>query len=320
MTPLAFSMLRILSDNRFHSGEDIAKSLDVSRASLCNAAKTVEASGIALDRIRGRGYRMNRAFEWLDGEAVSKMLGDKGFDIEIRDSVDSTSSELMRSNGPHGKVLAAELQTGGRGRMGRAWMAEPGGSLTFSVAWKFERGASFLSGLALATGLALARAMQDCGLEGIALKWPNDLLYGFRKLAGILIEVKGDMLGPTFVVIGIGINFSLSEKTKEHIDQAVTCIDALPFADPGRNRLFAAILAELADVLEKFGKEGFAPFREEWSGYHAYHMRRARLRLPSGKTEEGMVCGVSEAGEILLDTDRGRLAFASGDVSLRGTV
>ena len=317
MTPLAFSMLRILSDGQFHSGEDIAKGLDVSRASLCNAAKAIEAAGIELDRIRGRGYRMNRPFEWMEREACMEKLGNKGFDIEIRDVVDSTNSELLRTNAPHRKVLAAELQTCGRGRMGRKWEAELGGSLTFSIAWQFDRGAGFLSGLGLATSLALKRAMQACGIE-IFIKWPNDLLHQFRKLGGILIEVKGDMLGPTFVVIGIGVNFSLSEKARESIDQAVTCIDAISACKPGRNRLFVAILSELHDILEQFEREGFIPFREEWSECHVYQGKPVRLRLPSGKMEEGRVIGVNERGEILLETGKGQLSFASGEVSLRG--
>ena len=122
MTPLSFSVLRILSDCRFHSGEDIAQTLGVSRASVCNAAKSMAASNLTLDRVRGRGYRLNRPFEWLDRNSVTEMLAEKAgrFNIEIRDSVDSTNSELLRENGPHGRVLAAEMQTMGRGRMGRS--------------------------------------------------------------------------------------------------------------------------------------------------------------------------------------------------------
>ena len=320
MTPLSFSVLRILSDCRFHSGEDIARALGVSRASICNAAKSMAASNLTLDRVRGRGYRMSWPFEWLDRDSVTEMLAEKAgrFDIEIRDSVDSTNSELLRENGPHGRVLAAEMQTMGRGRMGRSWLSEPGGSLTFSLAWKFDRGAGFLSGLSLAVGIALARAMASCGIEGIRLKWPNDVLYQFHKVAGILIEVKGDMLGPTLAVIGMGINFRLSGAVRENIDQAVTGIDSIPGKSPGRNKLLAAILAELSDILETFEERGFEAFRQEWCDRHAYHMKQVRMKLPSGKTEEGRVVGVSEKGELLIESSRGRLAFASGEVSLRG--
>ena len=314
MTPLSFSMLRILSDSRFHSGEDIAKRLGVSRSSVWNAAQSIEDTGIDLSRVKGRGYRLEKPIEWLDPEERPASCA---FDVEIMDMIDSTNSELLRRNGPHGKVIAAELQTMGRGRMGRSWLGEPGGSLTFSLAWKFDRGAGFLSGLSLAVGIALARAMTDCGIEGIRLKWPNDVLYNFHKLAGILIEVKGDMLGPTLAVIGIGINFSLSDKTKQHIDQAVIGLSSMP-TNPGRNRLFFAVLARLFDVLTQFEKSGFAPFKEEWSRLNAYDMKPVKVRLPSGKIEEGSMAGVSDRGEILIDSDQGRIAFASGEVSLRG--
>ncbi|MBY0577852.1 MAG: biotin--[acetyl-CoA-carboxylase] ligase [Burkholderiales bacterium] len=317
MTPLSFSMLRILSDCRFHSGEDIAKTLDVSRASICNAAKTLEAAGLEIDRIRGRGYRMSKALEWLDRGKILSLAGSP-FEIEICDIIDSTNSELLRANGPHGRIVAAEMQTNGRGRMGRAWHASPGGALTFSISWRFDRGAGFLSGLSLAVGVALVRAMKTCDIEGISLKWPNDMLYSFHKLAGILIEVKGDMLGPTTAVIGIGINFRLSGKVRENIDQAVIDLESIPCRQPGRNALFAAILRELEGALDAFETGGFEAFRQEWTAHHAYHMKPVRMKLPSGKVEEGIVAGVSERGEILLDTARGRLAFSSGEVSLRG--
>ena len=321
MNRLSFSALRILSDCRFHSGEEIAQALGVSRASICNAVKSMAASNLSIDRVRGRGYRLNRPFEWLDRDAVMALAGKSDrLDIEIRDCVDSTNSELLRENGPHGKVLAAEMQTMGRGRMGRSWLSEPGGSLTFSLAWKFDRGAGFLSGLSLAVGIALARAMASCGIEGIRLKWPNDVLCQFRKVAGILIEVKGDMLGPTLAVIGIGINFRLYGAIRENIDQAVTGIDAITGKSPGRNRMLAAILSELSGILETFEEKGFEAFRNEWNDLHAYHMKQARLKLPSGRTEEGRVAGVSERGEVLIESSRGRLAFSSGEVSLRGRI
>lgn len=318
MTPLAFSMLRILSDCRFHSGEDIAQTLDVSRASIFNAAKIIETSGLELHRIRGRGYRMSDDIEWLDRDRILSMVGQDRFELEIRDTIDSTNSELLRANGPHGRIVAAEMQTNGRGRMGRSWHASPGSALIFSVAWRFDRGAGFLSGLGLAIGVALVRAMQSCGIDGIRLKWPNDVLYNFQKLAGILIEVKGDVLGPTLAVIGIGINFRLSGAVRDNIDQAAMDIASIPCDKPGRNALFAAILNELADVIDTFENDGFEAFREEWTAYHAYHMKPVKLKLPSGKIAEGTVTGVSEGGEIILDTRSGKLAFASGEVSLRG--
>ena len=318
MTPLSFSMLRMLSDGRFHSGEALARSAGVSRGSIWNAAKSIEEAGLELARVKGRGYRLDKPMDWLDGDAVAGMLDSRLLDIEIVECIDSTSTELLRRSGPHGKVIAAEMQTMGRGRMGRQWMGAPGGSLTFSLAWKFDKGAGFLSGLSLAVGVALARAMRACGVDDISLKWPNDVLYHFHKLAGILIEVKGDMLGPTLAVIGIGINFRLPDKTREGIDQAVIDIESMPVANPGRNRLFASILNELCAALRQFDQSGFSSFKEEWSGLNAYSGRRIRLKLPSGGIAEGIAAGVSEHGEILLDAGGERLAIASGEVSLRG--
>src|SRR5207245_9958148 len=107
----------------------------------------------------------------------------------IVDQLDSTSSELLRRASRrdiHGAMLAAEWQTAGRGRRGRVWTAVAGGSLTFSLGWRFEQGAGFLAGLSLAVGVAVIRALEAAGFDGIALKWPNDLVHRHCKLGGIL--------------------------------------------------------------------------------------------------------------------------------------
>ena len=310
MNPAAFSLLRILSDGEFHSGEAAAKMLGLSRASVCNAADAIEASGLDLFRVRGKGYRLPSKLEWLEAPEIPP------FQVEIVDTIDSTNSELSRRNAPHGRVIAAEMQSAGRGRMGRSWHGAPCSSLTFSLCWRFEKGASHLSGLGPAVSLALARAMQSMGIEGIRIKWPNDLIHNFRKLSGILIEVKVDMLGPTHAVIGIGINLRLPAKTREDIDQAVT--DLASIASCGRNELFRSVLAELSLLLPEFEREGFAPLSEEWNRLHAYHGKEVRLLHPSGRIEEGRVDGIGAGGELHVLTSQGRKIFSAGEISLRG--
>ena len=155
----------------------------------------------------------------------------------------------------HRTALAAEWQTAGRGRRGRTWTAVAGGSLTFSLGWKFEQGAGFLAGLSLAVGVAVVRALESEGFKDVALKWPNDLIHRHLKVGGILIELNGDALGPTTTVIGVGLNVRLPPSARKDIPVPVTDLASVAGrkAPPiDRNRLLAALLAELAAVLDLY--------------------------------------------------------------------
>ena len=216
LTPLGFSLLRQLSDGAFHSGEDLAAQVGLTRARVSQVLKHAESAGLALERIKGRGYRLLETPDFLDAKAVRRALAERGsgrrVTVEVVDQLDSTSSELLRRSQKrdiHGVALAAEWQTAGRGRRGRAWTAIAGGSLTFSLGWGFEQGAGFLAGLSLAVGVAVARALEAEGFRGVALKWPNDIVHRHLKVGGILIEVNGDALGPSTTVVGVGLNVRL---------------------------------------------------------------------------------------------------------------
>src|SRR5262245_20506409 len=257
MRALTSSVLRRLADGEFHSGEALARSLDFSRASVWNAIRDLEAAGIEVYKVHGRGYRLPYPITLLDRAAIGRFLGEHAprFTLELRDTVASTNTALLEraaAGAPGGTVVAAEWQPGGRGRLGRAWHAGVGEALTFSLLWRFARGAAGLSGLSLAVGVALARALEAQGARGVALKWPNDLLCGGRKLAGILVEMSGDALGPTAAVIGIGVNVRLSEATRERIGQPAADLESACGAAPDRNRLLAATLLELERVLTAF--------------------------------------------------------------------
>jgi BirA family biotin operon repressor/biotin-[acetyl-CoA-carboxylase] ligase len=198
VSALTFQALRRLADGRFHSGEDMARSLGRSRATLSEALKCVPDLGLEIFSVPGRGYRLSEPLEFLDAGAVAHDLVGSGVSLEVVDEVDSTSSRLLAlaaAGAPSGTCLAAEWQSAGRGRRGRSWVAALGGSLTFSLLWRFERGAGHLGGLSLAVGVAVARALAACGVERVQVKWPNDVVADFHKLAGILVETSARCRG-----------------------------------------------------------------------------------------------------------------------------
>jgi BirA family biotin operon repressor/biotin-[acetyl-CoA-carboxylase] ligase len=322
MNALTFQTLRMLADGEFRSGEAMARVLGVSRASVWNALHALDGLGIEIFKVRGRGYRLAEPLSLLESGAIEAGLGAHAsrFALEVIDSVESTNTLLMQraaDGAPRGAVIAAEWQTQGRGRRGRAWHALPGATLTFSLLWRFQQGAGFLAGLSLAVGLAVARSLAQCGVGDAGLKWPNDVLWRGRKLAGILIEVQGDVLGPSAAVIGIGLNCRMPAALLERIDQPVVDLATAAGAAPDRNRLLAALLIELDRMLTAFAREGFAPLRDEWQSCHVYQGKPVKLALPDGGIVNGTAEGVADNGALLLATQSGQLRFHSGDVSLR---
>lgn len=280
--------------------------------------------GLEVYAVRGRGYQTPRPLDWLDGDTIRACLGEASaaFDVQILDSVDSTNTVLMQAGlqgAASGSVMCAEHQRAGKGRRGRHWHSVLGGSLAFSVLWRFEHGLQSLAGLSLAAGLAMARALNRLSLHQTRLKWPNDVLMDYRKLAGILVEVQGDLDGAAFAVVGIGLNVRLSGAQRDAVDQAVVDLSEMGVT-LARNQLLAACLRELHEVLKVFRERGFAALREDWMALDAYGGKAVSLKLPDRQDIEGVAAGVDASGAFLLRDARGDIhAYSGGEISLRLT-
>jgi BirA family biotin operon repressor/biotin-[acetyl-CoA-carboxylase] ligase len=321
MSALTFQALRRLADGRFHSGEEVARELGRSRATLSEALKKAPELGVEIFSVRGRGYRLAEPIEFRDVAARQAALAQTRLGVEVVDEVGSTSTRLLEmaaAGAPSGTCLAAEWQSAGRGRRGRTWISALGGSLTFSMLWRFDRGAGHLGGLSLAVGLAVARAMSACGVPRVQVKWPNDVVVDFRKLAGLLVETSGEMQGPSLAVIGVGVNWRLTERVLDRIDQPVIDVVSCTAPPPSRTALLSRLLVELATVLEAFERGGFAPFREAWRTLHAYQGRAVHLIPGRDPPFDAEVTDVAPDGALLVTTPDGRtLALASAEISLR---
>ena len=337
MNNFTFPILHVLSDGRFHSGEALAKHFKVTRSTIWNAIQEAEALGVEVFSVRGRGYKLPEPIVLLDQAAVLQAIGNQRawFRLELHDTLESTNSYLMKqaagnaslgqTTAAHATCVATQLQTKGKGRRGRSWQAGLGASLTFSLLWRFQFGASALSGLSLAVGVALIRGLHELGLMKAQLKWPNDVLVrsqagAYDKLAGILIELQGDMEGPSAAVIGIGINLQLPEQLRKHIDQPVTDLHTALNGPVNPNVLLGLLLKHLADVLSEFERNGFESLRQEWTQYHAYQNQQVRLILPDSRELQGVVTGIAPDGVLLVNTASGEQRFSSGEISLRGVL
>jgi BirA family biotin operon repressor/biotin-[acetyl-CoA-carboxylase] ligase len=323
MNALTFPILRLLTDGKFHSGEAIAQQFKVSRATVWNALQHAQTLGVEIFSVRGRGYKLPQAITLLDEQAILSAIGEQRawFKLEVHDHLESTNTYLMKklsSGQAHASCVASNLQTNGRGRRGRSWQAGLGASLTFSLLWRFQCGASALSGLSLAVGVALVRTLHSFGINQAQLKWPNDVLIGREKVAGILIELQGDMEGPSNAVIGVGINLNLPASLKLQVDQPVTDLASVSPQSINPNELLGVLLKHLAGVLSNFEQQGFARVRAEWIEHHAYHQQQVKMLHPDGRETIGTVIDVAEDGILLVRTAQGDQRFSSGEISLRG--
>ncbi|PHV11904.1 biotin--[acetyl-CoA-carboxylase] ligase [Chitinimonas sp. BJB300] len=319
-----FPLLRLLSHEDFRPGPQLAEALGVSRASVSLALKSAAELGVEVQAVKSRGYKLTRPLDWLDEPIVARQLAEKArfFDLHCFDEIDSTNIALIakaHASAPSGLCYAAERQTAGRGRRGRVWHGVPGDTLMFSLLWRFNLGMADLSGLSLTVGLAVVRALQKLGIHGAALKWPNDIVTSTGKLGGILIELSGDTLGPSAVVIGIGLNVGLCKEARQAVDQPVDALRSLGY--PGdRNTLLAALLSELACLLPAFERDGFAPLRQEWESHHAMQNQAVRLLMPNGDVLQGTARGVNTHGALRFETENGEQQFHSGEISLRSAI
>ena len=320
MSNLTFPILHLLADGQFHSGEALAQQFKVTRATIWNAIKHAEVLGITIFSVRGRGYKLPQAVEFLDKNAVLSAIGEQQewFNVIILDEVTSTNTYLMQQkNVAHATCVAAHIQTKGKGRRGRTWVSQLGASLTFSLVWRFQCGAAALSGLSLAVGVALMRTLLSLGVDQAQLKWPNDVLVEGKKLAGILIELQGDLDGPSTAVIGVGINLNLPKALIEAIDQATTDLNTVSGNSINQNILLGTLLKHIAEVLSQFERLGFVGLRNEWVSYHAYHQQPVHMLLPNGTEVLGVVKNVADDGILLVETALGLQRFSAGEISLR---
>ena len=322
--PLRRRLLNLLSDGEFHSGEALGVSLGVSRMAVWKHLKALRQMGVDFTVVRGKGYCLPSSLELLDCDRIlsaATPASAAGIDgIEVFLEVDSTNNWLREQalNGaPSGTVCVAEMQLAGRGRRGRTWVSPFAANLYLSLLWRSATGATALGGLSLVTGIALLRALRSYGIEGAGLKWPNDILAGDAKLAGVLIDVVGESSGPCIVIVGIGVNVCMSPGEAATIDQRWTDLHHLSGGNSlSRNVLAARILDELMPVIETFDAEGLQPFLDEWRQSDVLRGRKVGLTLPN-EYIAGTACGIDEVGALLVETVHGRRRFLSGDVSVR---
>lgn len=324
LTPDHFRLLRLLATVERSSVDELAARLAISAVEVRRLASGIHTWGTPLIGLERDSPGLAEPFAFLDQERLRAELDRRGlpYRVEIVDSIASTNTALAARAGQEsidGAVLATELQTAGRGRNGRQWVAAPGGSLTFSVGVDLGVPAARYAGLSLSIGVAVARGLLEAGIGPIALKWPNDLLWRFLKLGGILIDVVSSGRRAQ-AVIGIGVNVRLPAAARTAIDQPVTDLVRVAGAPVDRVQVLACLLGALARMRAEFSDGGFRVHRDEWVALHAHQGRRVVARDAAGAARYGVVTGVDDDGALRLDSAGASIRLVAGEVSLREAV
>lgn len=309
-------LLEILADGEFHSGARIGARLGITRAAVWKRMQKLQHQGHAVESVSGKGYRLADAVELLDAERLQQLSG-PGCKVVLLTSLDSTNEHAKRliKAGQPADVVLAEEQTQGRGRRGRPWQSPGACNLYASFVWPVTEGMRQLEGLSLAVGLAVLRCLDDAGVTAAGLKWPNDVLVGEKKIAGVLLELVGDLADQSHVIIGIGINVNMHRPAGE-IGQPWTSVRQQLGRPLSRHVVYGSLLGHLRHILQVQKEQGFAALAPQWEARHLW--QHCRVELSSGASRVlGQVVGINARGELGIKTSQAVQYFAGGELSLR---
>lgn len=317
--PELTALLHALADGEWHSGERLAEQAGCSRAGLAKrVARLRERFMLDIEAQAGRGYRLTTPIDLLDEAAIGAGIVARIGRVSVLQTVDSTNRWLLDTpseSDPH--LCVAEHQTAGRGRRGRSWASPFGQSLYLSLSWRFDHPADALGALPLAIGCVCCQTLDALGAQGIALKWPNDLVTPRGKLGGLLIEARGEMGGSFRVVIGLGLNL-YPHPGLEGLDQPAAAlkdvVEANPF--PSRSALCIQLSNTLAEGCSRFNAEGITPFRAVFDRYDI--LRDRPVVVHDASQWAGVARGVDRNGALQVEDEAGRMHLVhAGDVTVR---
>jgi len=319
-----YTLLELLSDGHFHSGTELGEKLGISRTAIWKHIKVLETDyALDVQAVQGKGYRLTKAIELLDEQKIVAGLVESAKALlavlEIKTVLDSTNHFLMQQDLEQcgiGQVVLAEMQTAGRGRRGKIWVSPFAQNIYLSLLWGFDNVSLNLSGVSLAVGVAVVNALKKMGVDGLTLKWPNDIYWQGRKLGGILLELKGEAGGPCTMVVGLGLNVNMSRQAASDIDQAWIDLNTICHQPLSRNRLVSELLSELLAAMQLYAQQGLKPFIAQWQQSDMLKDKPVTLLLPQ-QQRTGVARGIDEQGALLFESEGKIESVYAGEVSLR---
>ncbi len=288
-----------------------------------NAGVSPERAGLQVVQRNGESLIvLPEQVDLLDATRVEAAMSERGGSwldtLQVFPCTGSTSTHLMTLGEQHsvaGHLCLAEFQASGRGRRGRGWISPFARNLAMSFGVSLDLPLARLGGLSTVVGLALVEQLRGLGATGVQLKWPNDVWFEDRKLCGILVELI-QRERRVEAVIGIGVNVALAPSDRSAIDQPAADLRELGITST-RSELVGSLVSAVVEQIFSFEQHGFAPFVSRFNRLHRFHQQSCRVVI-GPREVNGVVVGITEGGELLLQTDAGVSTFNAGEVSLRG--
>lgn len=321
-TSSQFTLLQMLGDGACHSGNLLGQALGISRSAIWKHMNQLIDLGIPIQRIPQQGYKLPNPMIFLDEPLLTSALQKKGlslpFNIQLFASVDSTNRYLKdKPASPSLDICCAEIQTQGRGRFGRYWHSPFGENIYCSSRWSLGCDLSRLSGLSLITSLAVLKTINDFNPSpDIQIKWPNDILWGNKKLCGSLIEIIAESNSHAQVIIGVGLNVNTDTKNHPLPDKPWCSLYEISQQRYNRNDLIAQLIINLERYILRFLNTDLNEFTAEWS-QHDYLAGKFVTVAQSLTTISGIARGISSTGLLIIEDEQGEIHYlSSGDTSL----
>ncbi|NLM45320.1 MAG: biotin--[acetyl-CoA-carboxylase] ligase [Firmicutes bacterium] len=316
-------LLELLKKNRdrYLSGAEASRLLRVSRTAVWRAVESLRESGYVIASSPGRGYRLEVVPDLLlpmeiqDGLQTS-ILG-KTIHYEKRtESTNKKARELAEAGAAEGTLVLAEEQTAGRGRLGRSWSSPPGG-IWLSLLLRPALSTSQMTLLTLLAAVAAVEATINVCKITPGIKWPNDLLYGRKKLAGILTEISAEADRVHYLIVGIGFNANITaEQFAPEIRKTATSVLAATGAAVDRAAWVRAYLAAFEAYYYQALRSDFAAVLARWRHYAETLGQEVAVRF-AGKEFCGRAVDIDEQGALLLETGKGLVRCLAGDVAMK---
>ena len=305
------------------SGEEISRQLSISRTAVWKHIQHLKNSGYEIESIYKKGYILHSPPDLLLPAEISANLKTKwlSHNIIYQNSVKSTNDVAKQAaldNCPHGTIVVAEEQTGGRGRIDRGWFSPLGGGVWFSIILRppFLPHEAPKFTLFMATVLTQAFAKYP-GVK-VDIKWPNDILCQNKKLVGILTEMNAQMEAINYIVIGAGINVCVPEDLlPEELKGKAGSLCEFTCEQIDRVQLLTSVLKEFELLYDKTVKEGFSYMLGEWKK-HCITLGRTVKVIAPDETFTGIALDIDEMGALLVKKHDGNIQkVLAGDVSVR---
>ncbi|WP_288878242.1 bifunctional biotin--[acetyl-CoA-carboxylase] ligase/biotin operon repressor BirA [uncultured Kosakonia sp.] len=312
---IPLTLISLLADGEFHSGEQLGERLGMSRAAINKHIQTLRDWGVDVFTVPGKGYSLPEPIQLLDETFIRREVAQGS--VAVLPVIDSTNQYLLdRLAGlQSGDACVAEYQQAGRGRRGRKWISPFGANLYISMYWRLEQGPAAAIGLSLVIGIVMTEVLRDLGADQVRVKWPNDLYLNDRKLAGILVELTGKTGDAAQIVIGAGVNLAMRNAQAGDINQGwINLQEAGVRID--RNVLAARLITELRSALHCFEQEGLTPFLSRWEVLDNFINRPVKLIIGE-KEIFGISRGIDSQGALLLEQDGVVKPWVGGEISLR---